>query len=74
MAFLKIKNLFSKKSLNALEQILQLISIPLTVVYFTSIGVFWLWAIFLIIPVSLLITLPFALLDGLRVFIKETLN
>ena len=72
MALLKIKNLFSKKSLNALEQTLQLISMPLTVLYFTSTGMFWLWAIFLIIPVSFLITLPFALMDGLKVFIKET--
>lgn len=66
----KIQNSFKEKPLKALEDLLQLIVMPLIAAYLTSTGMFWLYAALLGYCSSLLVTLPFALIAGIKMHIK----
>jgi len=66
----KIQNVFKEKPLKALEDLLQLIVMPLVAAYLTSTGVFWVWAALLGYCSSFLVTLPFALIAGIKMYIK----
>jgi len=43
---------------------------PMVAAYLTSIGVFWVWAALLGYCSSFLVILPFALMAGIRMYIK----
>ena len=66
----KIQNGFKEKPLKALEDLLQLIAMPLVAAYLASAGVFWLYAALLGYCSSLLVVLPFALISVVKMYIK----
>ena len=68
----KIQNSFKEKPLKALEDLLQLIVMPLVAAYLTSTGMFWLYAALLGYCSSLLVVLPFALIAVVKMYIKAS--
>lgn len=66
----KIQNVLKEKPLEALQDLLQLIVMPLVAAYLASTGMFWLYAALLGYCSSLLVILPFALIAVIKMYIK----
>lgn len=65
----KNQNGFNENPLKV-SQALQLIVMPLISAYLASTGMFWVWAALLGYCASFLVVLPFALIAGIKMYIK----